>query len=85
MNQFLALAILALTMIATPARAEDKPAAPPVPPSVYFLALDQQDLSLLSAAINELPKRAADPFLAKLQGQIAKQAEIIERAKSAAP
>lgn len=84
MNQLLALAILTLTMIAAPARAEDKPAAPPAPPpSVYFLAVDQADLNLLSAAINELPKKLADPLFAKLQGQIGKQTEIIDKAKAA--
>lgn len=49
--------------VATPAPAPDK---------AYF-EFDQADLATLAQAINELPKKQADPFLLKLQGQMQRQ------------
>lgn len=58
---FFAFAIFA----ATPAFAQS--------PVIYHLDVDANDLNALGAAINELPKKIADPLIAKLQAQIAAQ------------
>lgn len=44
------------------------------PPAKFYLELDQGDLNALSTAINELPKRIADPLVLKLNSQITNQA-----------
>lgn len=45
------------------------------------LRLNNQDLQHLGACVQELPKRVADPFLAKLQQQIAEQMKLAEKPK----
>ena len=60
------------------------PAASPATPAKFYLEVDQSDLGLISQALNELPKRLADPLILKLNGQLQAQAKIIEN-KDAAP
>lgn len=48
------------------------PVASPAPVR-YHLDLDQADLNAISAAINELPKRIADPLIARLNEQLQDQ------------
>lgn len=75
------LAILATILLAsTAAFGEDAPkpdasgnevAKPvPVPASKWMIELDQGDINLLDACVVELPKRVADPFIAKLKGNL---------------
>ena len=89
----IAIALLGMVLVSK-ARAEDAPApasteapaavsapaASPAPPQRFYLEMDQADLALLAQAVNELPKRVADPFLLKLQGQLnaGAQAKIVE-------
>jgi len=49
------------------------------------LEFDQQQLQWLGAAINELPKKIADPFLADLNRQVAEQKAKAEAAEKAKP
>lgn len=82
MKAFFAFGIAAL--IATAAAAQTQPTAPPAPPPAeYTLKVDQNDLSALAAAINELPKKIADPLLAKLNAQL--QAQSPAKAADQAP
>jgi hypothetical protein len=70
----------------TPAPTETPaPAASPAPPQRFYLELDAADINLLAQAVNELPKRVADPFLLKLQGQLqaGAQAKIVENKDAA--
>jgi hypothetical protein len=72
------LALIAI-LLATPAFAQDvKPADPaparPMPP--YFFMMDDADLNIIAAGMNELQKKAADPFLVKLQSQLNDQAKV---------
>jgi hypothetical protein len=54
-------------------------------PTVYHLDVDANDLVNMGAAFNELPKKVADPLIAKLQAQInAQNAAVAEAAKKAA-
>lgn len=67
----------------TPAPAEtNAPAASAAPPKVY-LELDQNDLAAVSQALNELPKRIADPLILKLNGQLQAQMQIKEAKEKA--
>lgn len=73
---------LILTLLASPAFAEEAapvqpvapvPAATPAPapgPALWSLELDQQDIQTLNACVMELPKRTADPFIARLNGKL---------------
>jgi hypothetical protein len=61
------------------------PAASPAPPAKFYLEVDQADLALLAQAINELPKKTADPLLLKLNGQLQAQAKIVENKEAAPP
>lgn len=58
-------------------------------PQKFTIELEQNDLSALSAAINELPKRVADPLIAKineqLKLQVAKQQVEAESKKVLTP
>ncbi len=84
---------LAFALLATSALAEDAPAIPtpverPAPaatpaPAKYYLEIDQSDLAPLSQALNELPKRIADPLILKLNAQIQSQQEPIKAAAEA--
>lgn len=84
MNRLLIIACL----LSTAAYADDAPKAPeaaPAPvvtPTEWYLRFDQPNLNVLSACIQELPKRAADPFLATIQAQITGQAAIIAAVKA---
>lgn len=80
------LLTIAAILAATSAFAEDTPSIPvpqerpaPVasaPPSKLYLEVDQADLAAISQALNELPKRIADPLILKLQGQLQAQEPI---------
>ena len=59
--------------------------APPAPNAKITLEFDQQQIQWLSAAINELPKKIADPFLADLQRQFSEKQKAAEAAKPKAP
>ena len=68
----------AVVLVVSPAIAED---APKAPPQKIYLEFDQQDLNILSAAINNgLVKAVADPFLVKINTMIGQQPQIVERA-----
>ncbi len=71
---------LAPTATDTADKPAAQPAPAPTPPSAYFIMVDQNDLNLLSAAINELPKKLADPLIQRLQSQIQDQAKVIAKA-----
>ena len=47
--------------------------APAPPPTHWQLDLDAGDLQTLNAAVMELPKKVADPFIAKLQSHLKPQ------------
>ena len=49
--------------------------APVSPPTKFWLEVEQSDLASLAQALNELPKRLADPLLLKLSGQLQPQAQ----------
>ena len=78
--------VLAALLVTTSAFAEDAapttaPSPPPAPaatpaPEKYYLELDQADLNAVSQALNELPKRVADPLILKLNGQLQAQEQI---------
>lgn len=70
-----AFAIVAL-LAATPALAQS--------PTVYHLDVDATDLNYVGAALNELPKKIADPIVAKLQAQVNAQNEAAKKAADAA-
>lgn len=85
------LLILPILILSSAANAQGKPPAPkppeaatsPAPPAEmketprteFYLKFDAADLQMLNAAIMELPKRTADPFLAKLNGQLSTQTQ----------
>lgn len=80
----LRIAAIAL-IVATGAFAQTPaPSAPPVeqaapaPPQKFYLELDPGDLQAISQAVNELPKRVADPLIMRLNAQLqaAEQARI---------
>ncbi len=62
--------------------AEDAPPSPIAAPTEWYLRFDQANLNVLSACIQELKKKDADPFLATIQAQIGKQAEIVAAIKA---
>jgi hypothetical protein len=78
--------LLAALFLATGAFAEDAPPAPaqqqPAPPAAsaapqrFYLEVDQSDLNAISQALNELPKRVADPLILKLNGQLQAQEQL---------
>lgn len=56
------------------------PAATPATPAPalaqkFWLEVDANDLAAISQALNELPKRVADPLVLKLNAQLAAQAQ----------
>jgi len=79
----------ALLLGASVCRAEDAPATPapqveatpaavpPASPAKFYLEVDQADLQAISAGINELPKRVADPLVLKLNAQLQAQQTIV--------
>lgn len=79
--------ILIALLVATSAFAEDAPSvtpasdkAAPAPaqaaPQRFYLEIDQSDLNAISQALNELPKRVADPLILKLSGQLQAQEQL---------
>lgn len=78
--------VLAALLVATSAFAEDAapvpipperpaPAAAPAPQK-FYLEVDPSDLAAISQALNELPKRIADPIILKLNGQLQAQEQL---------
>jgi hypothetical protein len=65
-----------------PKPADPSPVAAPAPPTEWYLKFDQPMLNALSACIQEMPKRVADPFLSVVQGQIGGQAAIVAAVKA---
>ena len=57
----------------------------PAPAAKITLEFDAQQIQWLSAAINELPKKIADPFLADLQRQMTDKQKAAEAAKPKVP
>jgi hypothetical protein len=74
-------------VVPTPAPTETPaPAATPAAPAPgqkFWLEVDQSDLAAISQALNELPKRMADPLILKLNAQLKAQ-ETITKAKDEA-
>jgi hypothetical protein len=68
--------ILAL-LISTSAIAQEAPKAeaPKAPRTEFYLKFSADELQTLNSALMELPKRAADPFLAKLNAQLQQQTQ----------
>lgn len=58
----------------TPPAAQPAPPQQPAPPK-FYLEVDQNDLAVLGAALNELPKKIADPVVLKLNGQLSPPAQ----------
>ena len=52
-------------------------------PSKFYLEVSPEDIQAISTALNELPKRVADPLILKLNGQLQKQSEIKAAAEAA--
>ncbi len=75
--RMIALIALASLYSASAALAQ---ATPPAPLTEYTLHVNSADITAIGMAINELPKRVADPLIAKLQSQIDAQ-----NARAAAP
>jgi len=75
--------MIAAIAIVTPAFAEDQPAAVPVPQH-YYVELDAADINNMSQALNELPKRIADPLINKISVQLQAQARSEQAQKDAA-
>lgn len=85
------LLIVAALLVGGPALGEDAvptptvstaPAAIPAPADgIYYLAVTQADLTTLAQAINELPKKIADPLLSRLDTQLRDQAKVISGVK----
>jgi membrane-bound ClpP family serine protease len=81
-----ALIILLAALVAADAFAEDAtsptpspaPTTPAAPAAAakFYLEVDQSDLSAISQALNELPKRVADPLILKLNGQLQAQEQL---------
>lgn len=69
-------------VLAPPQATEAAPAPQAVPapsqpaPKLFYIEVDQGDLNALSTAINELPKRIADPLILKINGQLQVQSKI---------
>jgi len=59
----------------TPTPTPEASAAPSAAPVTYHLDVDGADLAAISQALNELPKRIADPLIAKLNAQLKAQTE----------
>ena len=82
------IALIAALMLSTAAMAQDKPAdvstptpaveATPAPaqPTKFYLELDSADLNSIGLALNELPKRLADPLILKINKQLEIQSKI---------
>lgn len=76
------LVLIANTAIAEEAVAPKVEAAPPR--TEFYLKFDNNDLQILSTAAMELPKKIADPFIAKMQAQLAAQTQQANEAAAKA-
>lgn len=54
-------------------------------PSKFYFELDTADMTIISNGVMELPKKVADPFIAKLNAQIQQQDRIAAAAAAAYP
>lgn len=96
----LAIAMLGMVLVSTVRAEEATPTPTPTPitetaspsapaispaPQRFYLEVDQSDLQALSQALNELPKRVADPIILKLNAQLqpAAQSQIVENKAAA--
>ena len=79
-----AIALCGHFLISVPAMAQDEnpikvPLEKPVPavqiPTTFQLEVDQAELTAISNALMELPKKVADPIILKLNAQLQKQME----------
>lgn len=52
------------------------PAPSPSAPLKFYLEVSPEDLQSISTALNELPKKIADPLIVRLNAQLQRQAEI---------
>jgi hypothetical protein len=59
------------------------PTAQQITSQKVYLELDPADLNALSIALNELPKRVADPLILKLNEQLKNQMQVREAAEKA--
>jgi hypothetical protein len=91
------LAIIAI-LLATPAFAEDAPVekpaetpaavvpSPPIPvplpPTEWFIRLDQGMINSIASCAQEMKKRDADPFLFAIDAQLKGQPSIIAAIKA---
>ncbi len=74
MKTIVPVTAILMLLTATAAVAQTPHAATPAePPAEFTLKVNQSDLSALALAINELPKKLADPLLAKLNAQLQAQ------------
>ena len=64
------IAVLLIAAMTVPALAQSV-----TPPAKITLEFDAQQINLLGEALQSLPKRVADPFLADLQRQLNQKAE----------
>ena len=64
------IAVLLIAAMIAPALAQTA-----TPPAKITLEFDAQQINLLGEALQSLPKRVADPFLADLQRQLNQKAE----------
>lgn len=62
----------------TPTPVETPAPAAATAPAKFYLELDQADLNAVSAALNELPKKIADPLILKLNGQLQAQQKVVD-------
>jgi hypothetical protein len=77
----LALTITLVAML-VPGRARGQ--SPADGPPKYTLEVEQADVAALGQALNELPKRVADPLIAKLNAQIQEQMRAHQKARAEA-
>jgi hypothetical protein len=66
-----------------PASGAPSPPAPAaLPPTEWFIRLDQQGINNIAQCSQELPKKIADPFLFNLDAQLKSQAALIAAIKA---
>jgi len=70
-----------MLLLIAPAYAEEPVPTPSPPmsqvtPQLFYFEVDQNDINAISSALNELPKRVADPLILKLSGQLKAQAQV---------
>lgn len=70
---------------ATAAVAPSPPAPAPLPPTEWFIRLDQGMINSIASCAQEMKKRDADPFLFAIDAQLKSQSSIIGAAAKAKP